>query len=367
MEYHDQPLQFISTHFIQAKNKNVGEYLNITTLISSFATFPLLGMPTVAYLTNHYIYLEISVFMEKYAEYLSIDPSSRIRSMNAAAKHFFPGCCCICITIFLFSVHYVSSILFVEYGKEILHDDDLNLPYLHVACSWLAIIGLYATCITIAIYFLKKKKEDINIVIIMNHFTASAVSLNVIYIICYFSPFMLLAFIRDPLVTTLTYCTIVFFIVVLIWPYTLLVKEFENHMHSVFILESTRVHKALFILSGAGLSLSVFSIIVMLIIFVSSATALGSFNDFQSLQILLLSLLVGLVSFSIAKPVYKRACKHVNLIKKASVEEQQEDLKSIAANDPARKTATNILKHLDDDDKTEEMSMDNKNDDYTVV
>ena len=94
---------------------------------------------------------------------------------------------------------------------------------------------------------------------------------------------------------------------------------------------------------------------------------MGSFNDFQSLQTLLLSLLVGLVSFSIANPIYKRACKHVNLIKKASVEEPQEDLNSIAANDPAKITAINILKHLDDDDKTEEMSMDSKNDNYTVV
>ena len=83
---------------------------------------------------------------------------------------------------------------------------------------------------------------------------------------------------------------------------------------------------------------------------------MGSFNDFQSLQTLLFSLLVGLVSFSI-----------INSIKKASVEEPQEDLNSIAANDPAKITATNILKHLDDDDKTEEMSMDSKNDDYTVV
>ena len=73
MEYHDQPLQFISTHFIQVKDQNAGEYLNITTLIGSFATFPLLGMPIVAYITNHYIYPKDFAFMEKYAEYLSIN------------------------------------------------------------------------------------------------------------------------------------------------------------------------------------------------------------------------------------------------------------------------------------------------------
>ena len=364
MEYHDQPLQFISTHFIQAKDKNAGEYENITTLMGTCAAFPLFGMPTVAYLTVHYIYPKSFTFMEKYADYLSVYSSL---TSYVSLKYCLPFFISLCIIAFLLYLHAFSSEEFVKYGKEILHDGDLYLLYLHVACSWLAIIGLCTIFIAIAIYIYKRK--DINKVKVVNHHTALVVSFNVIYLVCYFSPFMLLAFIHDPLVTTLTYCMLVLFIVIPIWPFTLLAKDFENHL--VFTLKSTRMYKTLFMLAGIGVILSVFSIFVILINFVLSATALGSFNDFQSLQTLLLSLLVGLVSFIIAKPVYQKACEHVNLIRSTvPVEEQTEDLSNIAANGPANEAATNILttEHVDiNNNGTEEMSIDNENDDDTLV
>ena len=364
MEYHDQPLQFINTHFIQVKDRNAGEYLNIKALIDSFVTFPLLGMPIVAYLTSHYIYPKIYDFIGKYAEYLSIDPSS---TYHVVLKHVSPGVSSLLITFLLLQLHSFSSFEFVKYGNEILHDDDLFLPYLHVACSWLAIIGLYATCIAIAVYFYKTKKEDINEDKVINHLIASIIALNIIYIVCYFSPFMLLAFIRDPLVTTLTYCMIMVFIFTITWLEILLCKQFEN------CLVFTGVYKALFILTSIALFISFNNIFVTFIIFVSSIIALGSFNDFQSLQTLLLSLLVGLVSFSIAKPVYEKACKHVNVIKKSvSVEEQKEIPGNIPAKGPTNTAATNILKTEDGDmnnNKTEGliMSIDNKNDGGTLV
>ena len=118
MEYHDQPLQFINTHFIQAKDKNAGEYENITTLMGSFATFPLLGMPTVAYLTVHYIYPKVYVFMEKYAEHLSTDPyASRILNTNHF-KYVFPGFFCFCIMNFLFFYKFFLVIDLLNMAKK---------------------------------------------------------------------------------------------------------------------------------------------------------------------------------------------------------------------------------------------------------
>ena len=51
-------------------------------------------------------------------------------------------------------------------------------------------------------HFYKKERG----VKVGNHITALIISLDVIYIICCFSPFMLLTFIHNPLVTSLTYC-----------------------------------------------------------------------------------------------------------------------------------------------------------------
>ena len=365
MEYHDQPLQFINNHFIQVKDQNAGEYLNITSLISSFAPFPLIGMPIVAYLTSHYIYPKICVFMEQYAEYLSLslDSSSDKSTAHAYFLYASPGVFCLSIIFLLFGIHIISSLAFVEYSKETLHDDDLYLPYLHMACSWLATIGLFIICIAIAMYFYKKERG----VKFGNHITALIVSLDVIYIICCFSPFMLLAFIHDPLVTSLTYCVNVLFIAFFIWLFILLIKDFEKHL--VFLLESTRSHKFLLILTGIGLLISIAGSFGLLIWFVTVMITLGSFNDFQSLQTLLLSLLVALVSFSIVKPIYEQACKHVNIIKTASAEEEKGDL-NIASDCPANKTVTIILRPEDSDvnnNKTEEMDINNKNDDDALV
>ena len=158
---------------------------------------------------------------------------------------------------------------------------------------------------------------------------------------------MLLTFIHNPLVTSLTYCVNVLFIAFFIWPFILLVKDFEKHLN--FLLESTRSHKSLFILTGIGLLISIAGSFGLLVWFVTVMITLGSFNDFQSLQTLLLSLLVALVSLSIVKPVYEQqACKHVNIIKTASAEGEKGDL-NIASNDPANKTVTIIFRPEDID------------------
>ena len=90
---------------------------------------------------------------------------------------------------------------------------------------------------------------------------------------------MLLAFIRDPLVTALTYCVIVLFIAIFIWPFILFAKDFEQHL--VFLLESTRLHEVLFMLTGIGLLFSIASNLGLLIWFVTVTITLEGFNQGQ--------------------------------------------------------------------------------------
>ena len=85
-----------------------------------------------------------------------IDPSSRKPNLSAILKYMFPN---FVITCILCSLHFASSVLFVKYGNEILHNDDRYLPYLHVVCSWLAIYDCLPQVLLLRFTFTRKRKK----------------------------------------------------------------------------------------------------------------------------------------------------------------------------------------------------------------
>ena len=66
MEYHEQPLEFISYHYFQAKDDNHGEYQNVTFLMFTLSQFPFFGMPFISTVTVNYVYPKIIFFVEQY-------------------------------------------------------------------------------------------------------------------------------------------------------------------------------------------------------------------------------------------------------------------------------------------------------------
>ena len=353
MEYHDQPLNFINNHFLEIKERNVGEYQNIVLLMSLPPQFYLFGMPFVAYITSQYIYPEICYFMKKYAEYLSIKKFNSFYFKNSLRNIILY--CSPFIFSFIFKMiliigQIVSVVELFKYATEILHDSDLSLPYFHAICSWLATVTLFA----IATQNLCKKGHDFN-----SRF-ALFISLDVIYIIGYFSPFMLLAFIHDPLVTTLTYFIIVAFIAFVIWCTLLYGKHTDklNLLQSKNLLSNIQTAILRNIMFLVVIS-SAFYILIMSVLYVAVTSTLGSFSDFQSLQTLLLSLLVGLLSFYVVKPTYKQLNKHTNLITNASVEERNTE-QDINSNSHTNDGST-------ENNETEEMTLNSQNDEDTIV
>ena len=127
--------------------------------------------------------------------------------------------------------------------------------------------------------------------------------MNFIYIGCYFMPYMLLAFIHDPLLTTLTYLTLVFFTVCIyliclgVWNLYKLKHKIkrDNNKHEKFsdyILYSCMVWAMAF-------SLSMFLFVVTYIL------TLGSFDDFRDIKYLMPSLPLAVFSLFLIKPLYK--------------------------------------------------------------
>lgn len=84
--------------------------------------------------------------------------------------------------------------------------------------------------------------------------------------------------------------------------------------------EKWKYHLRLWML--IGLFISTCYAIIVLIISAAAILSLGNFSSFQALQTLLLSLLVGLVSFIVVKPTYRLTNKYINAIEYLLSKEQ---------------------------------------------
>ena len=120
------------------------------------------------------------------------------------------------ISIGFLTVHIFSVINSILYCKEVLSNESYNyhnkLPIVHAVLSLLAVaVG----------FILTQKILSDNAKVRRDHYEVqkelrlpiAVISVNIIYIGCYFLPYMLLAFMHNPLVTAFTYFMLVLFIV----------------------------------------------------------------------------------------------------------------------------------------------------------
>ena len=129
--------------------------------------------------------------------------------------------------------------------------------------------------------------------------------MNFIYIGCYFMPYMLLAFIHDPLLTTFTYLTLVLF-TVCIYLICLGVCNLYNYKfkHKTLYSNNRGAEFPDYLLYSCmvwamAFSLSMFLFVVTLIL------TLGAFDDFQDLKYLIPSLPLAVISLFLIRPLYK--------------------------------------------------------------
>ena len=235
----------------------------------------------------------------------------------------------IVISVILFAFHIVSAVELIKYGNTILKDakdsneDHSSLPIFHLILSLFIIIFVYAYFYTInlSIYKYWHHKENINIDIRL--LAATSITVNISYLVIYYMPYMLLAFIYNPLQTCTIYSVLGIYILcgyVFVWALLkmltficTLVKEDETdgsyasdktdnvsnfHFRTIWI-----------IFFGIGL----FLVVIYFSVLIVYALTLGSFDDFGIIQNLVPPLLIGLITFFVVKPTYIKAKQGFNL------------------------------------------------------
>lgn len=206
-------------------------------------------------------------------------------------------------------VHAFSVIRFIQYGNEVLSSEDYHsiIPIAHAVLSLFAVVtGFVLTVMSLRIRISKQEKQqeeqqESNAALRPLLIPAAAISVNFIYIGCYFMPYMLLAFIHDPLLTTFTYLTLVLFTVCIYLIclgvcnlYKFKSKKYDNNIKFAKFLDRLLYS---WMVWAMAFSLMMFLFVVAYIIM------LGSFDDFKDLKYLI-SLPLALVSLFLLKPAY---------------------------------------------------------------
>ena len=239
-----------------------------------------------------------------------VDRKIRIFSLSLAS---------IFLTLTLLAFHVMASMRVIEYGNEVLYDKDDNrnsngatdssngivtehsgnddqcLPIIYVVFSYLPTVSLIIVLLASLILIACNEKE-------LSLFLQVSLGLCLVYLGFYFLPYMLLAFINDPIKTIFIYTMEALFILcIFLLIYSLCFSINESRQNIFLIFPFTIIWYQLRhpYLMGSGASIAYFLIILIFLL------RLGNFNDFQAAHNLTLPIAVIILSVFVLKPLFK--------------------------------------------------------------
>lgn len=229
--------------------------------------------------------------------------------------HWTPLTCTGILTCIGFSViHNISVIRFKQYGEEVLSSENhiqIMLIIYNILSPATFYIGFILSAIILAKRVKEKKREGNKEWLLM--LTAAVISMNFIYIACYFFPFMLWAFIHHPFLTIFTHVMLVLLVICVYliflgaWRLFKLSKKYEKD-GKVSKFMNTILYSCM--AWGIALSVTIFLAVSKYII------TLGRFGDFEELNSLAPSLLIAVLGLFLLKPVYNHVTDKIKDDKK---------------------------------------------------
>jgi len=263
MEYHDQPIQFINKFYIRAQGLGSENYDIIAIIWTMLMYLPTTFFCILALITPAYVYPKIRSLIE----YLNLNNKKRPESMykllgygKVLKKACNPSIILFCLTLFfiLFSFQIVSFVRLHSYGNEIFHEEKYssnqdysnrngtkpNHKAIPITYTIMSVLSMIITIVLTVIMYtipLKTDSHDLNDINtyrnIKSHtdnddinddyycfeaddgsccnqvFCNTQVTITVIamittYVTISFLPFVLLAFLYDPLQAILIYALV---------------------------------------------------------------------------------------------------------------------------------------------------------------
>ena len=244
----------------------------------------------------------------------------------------------ICLNLALLGFHITSYVYNINYAEDVLVSARNRSFGPIVSAAFSIIIILITYILAVGLYICKLSNRcsscdqpsfKTNPVIL---FTAMSIMVNIIHLVCYFMPYMLLAFIYNPLQTFVTYLVLGVYVLcgyLLLWILKRLLFYCCKHSDPICIghLSSKKIYKNQglqtnsktyvkpryiciaysMILLGIFFSIVYFSFVLIYIL------TWGSYDDIEVIQNLVPPLLIGMLTYFVVKPTYKQAKQKISL------------------------------------------------------
>ena len=340
MQFESHTLQFISPYYFEIREIDEDKYKAIVTI---FGVSILL--PNATFLV--FVFLAF-IYSDKISTFAIKQMRESRQNTNGNNKHalshlledkvdiseerdkrimiFAISIASVLLTLVLFAFHITASIQLIDYGNEVLYNrnvsvnsegefddtntDDQVLPVLYVAFSFFPTV----VYIILIAKFMNETYNRYNKYLdsgdvehgdeCLGAFLQYSIGGFLVYLGFYYLPFMVLAFINDPIQTVFIYVIAASFILCV---YLLV---YSSIFYAIFLWDDypeqknkckeimIRISYATFAF-GSGLSIAYFLIIVIFVI------TLGSFHNFQAVENLTLPIIIALITIFIIKPSYK--------------------------------------------------------------
>ena len=255
----------------------------------------------------------------------------------------------LCLSIFLngtlFALHILSALDLIKYGNDVLlSDQDLNV--VTITFSLFVVVITYILAVGRSVYGYYQGGSDSRSSVVaaksvkvkalnFRKLAAMSITVNAVHLGCYFLPYMLLAFIYNPLQTCFTYLglgllIICIYLLFLIFTYcctSICTKFSDSSTHDFLGFYKTctpsyrKTIKPLFSCMGYFLlSLGILLVTIYFSAVIIYVLTLGSLNDFEVIQNLVPPLLIGVLTYAVVKPTYKQAKQVINLDDESRIE-----------------------------------------------
>ena len=334
MQFEGKTTQFISTYYFETKARDKdNNYRSIARIFAAGIIFPCATFVVFGYLLFFYSKW-IANFATKYitngfdnkdnqcstqfkvemnvqtksssdsdSNLSSIDHSEKDKRIRIVVSLILVS---IFLSLTLYVFHIIASVKFIQYGNEVLyHENDRNdqsIAILYVLFSFLPtvvlIMYLLITIIVLYVRFRLAQRFSDDTPGLFLHYTLGGF---LVYLGFYFSPYMILSLIHDPIQSALTYMMLSSLILsmCLFTYYCLSVSMvvWSKGLANLFRKRDglTKLFHLSFTLAS-GFSINYSFAILFLIL------TLGSFHDFQGVKIWTLALFIGLLSFFVFSP-----------------------------------------------------------------
>ena len=303
-------LQFINKYFFHAKGLDNDNYKSIVNIMRITIPFTLTLATVFIALSNKYVYPKLYSYTKRLHNMQHSDEEF-FKSKAHLPAHLFTS---LFLNFGLLSFHVVSVVNNIRYGNEVLdnenydvesttYEDHQAITIFHAAWSFIPIAGLFVTGITYVVFKCYYKNDNLMVL------TASvSMTGTIVYLGSYFMPYMLLAFIYDPLQTAFIYLTLIAFGLCI---YFYSFGFFQLKMATMYAgsrkwRDAGENMKNLAMAWGSSATITYFLGVIIYIL------DLGNFHDFMSAQNLLLPLMVGLFTYLVLKPANK-AVEQMNI------------------------------------------------------